>query len=60
MSLKFVLSDSRISSGLVGMRWPAEVDRNVDIAANWEPPVDFATLPRLAFEVYRAEDEQQP
>jgi aryl-alcohol dehydrogenase-like predicted oxidoreductase len=56
--LKFVLSDSRISSGLIGMRWREEVDRNVEIAANWEPPVDFATLPRLTFEVYREEDER--
>ena len=56
--LKFVLSDSRVSAGLIGMRWPEEVDRNVDIAANWEPPVDFATLPRLTFEVYREEDER--
>lgn len=58
VSLKFVLSDSRISSGLIGMRWPEEVDRNVEIAANWDPPIDFATLPRLTFEVYRTEDEK--
>jgi aryl-alcohol dehydrogenase-like predicted oxidoreductase len=59
VSLKFVLSDSRIHSGIIGMRWPEEVDRNVAIAANWKPPVDFATLPRLTFEVYRVEDESQ-
>ena len=22
----------------------------------WEPPTDFATMPRLTFEVYKAED----
>ena len=59
ISLKFVLSDSRIHSGLIGMRWPHEVDRNVEIATNWQPPIDFASMPRLTFEVYRAEDEQQ-
>lgn len=59
VSLKFVLSDSRIHSGIIGIRWPVEVDRNVAIAANWEPPIDFATLPRLTFEVYKVEDEGQ-
>ena len=59
VSLKFVLSDSRIHSGIIGMRWPAEVDRNVAIVADWKPPIDFATLPRLTFEVYRVEDETQ-
>lgn len=56
VALKFVLSDSRVHVGLVGMRFPEEVDRNIAIAANWVPPVDFATLPRLTFEVYRTED----
>jgi aryl-alcohol dehydrogenase-like predicted oxidoreductase len=56
VSLKFVLADSRIHSGLIGMRWPEEVDRNADIAANWKPPIDFATLPRLTSDVYRTED----
>ncbi len=57
VSLKFVLSDSRVHSGIIGMRWPAEVDRNVDLVANWEPEFDFAKLPRLTFEVYKAEDQ---
>jgi len=56
VALKFVLADSRIHAGLIGMRWPEEVDRNIDLIADWQPPVDFATLPRLTFEVYRAED----
>jgi len=56
VSLKFVLADSRIHSGLIGMRWPEEVDRNADIAESWQPPIDFATLPRLTVDVYRAED----
>ena len=58
ISLKFVLSDSRIHSGLISMRWPEEVDRNVNLIANWVPPIDFATLPRLTFEVYNAEDAE--
>jgi hypothetical protein len=31
-------------------RWPQEVDDNVQHATSWQPPVDFATLPRLTFE----------
>ena len=56
LCLKFVLSDSRIHAGLISMRWSEEVDRNVGLIANWTPPVDFATLPRLTFEIYNAED----
>jgi aryl-alcohol dehydrogenase-like predicted oxidoreductase len=56
VSIKFVLSDSRIHSGLIGMRSPAEVDRNADIAEKFVPAFDFAQLPRLTIEVYKAED----
>jgi len=56
VALKFVLSDSRIASGIVGMRWPEEVERNVALLTDWAPTVDIATMPRLTFEVYRAED----
>jgi aryl-alcohol dehydrogenase-like predicted oxidoreductase len=59
VALKFVLSDSRVHAGIVGMRWPDEVKQNVDLLAGWEPTVDFATMPRLTFEVYKADDEQQ-
>jgi aryl-alcohol dehydrogenase-like predicted oxidoreductase len=58
LALKFVLSDSRIHAGIVGMRWPAEVEQNVRLVEGWVPPVDFATMPRLTFEVYKAEDAQ--
>jgi len=51
-----VLSDSRVHAGIVGMRWPEEVERNVELVNGWEPPIDFATMPRLTFEVYKAED----
>lgn len=56
VSLKFVLADSRVSAGIVGMRWPHEVERNIGLIRGWKPPVDFATMPRLTFEVYKAED----
>jgi predicted aldo/keto reductase-like oxidoreductase len=59
VALKFVLSDSRVHSGLVSMRWRSEVDQNVGIAETWQPPVDFAKLPRLTFEVYKAQDAAQ-
>jgi len=58
VALKFVLSDSRVHTGIVGMRWPQEVDDNVRLLTDWHPPVDFATLPRLTFEVYKAEDAE--
>jgi aryl-alcohol dehydrogenase-like predicted oxidoreductase len=57
VALKFVLSDSRIHAGIVGMRWPDEVGRNVEILNGWEPPTDFAEMPRLTFNVYKADDE---
>jgi aryl-alcohol dehydrogenase-like predicted oxidoreductase len=56
VSLKFVLADSRIHSGLIGMRWPEEVEHNAGLTENWQPPFDFATLPRLTVDVYKAED----
>jgi len=59
VALKFVLSDSRITAGIVGMRWPEEVEQNVAIVEGWQPPTDFADIPRLTFEVYKA-DETQP
>ena len=60
VALKFVLSDSRVHSGIVGMRWPDEVNQNARIVEQWQAPVDFATMPRLTFEVFKAEDAQLP
>lgn len=59
VSLKFVLSDSRVHAGIVGMRWPEEVARNVALVRGWTPPFDFAAMPRLTFEIYRAEDQDR-
>lgn len=58
VALKFVLSDSRVHAGIVGMRWPREVEQNMQIVAGWTPPIDFATMPRLTVEVYKADDAQ--
>lgn len=58
VALKFVLSDSRVHAGIVGMRFPAEVEQNIRLLDSWEPPVDFATMPRLTIEVYNAEDAE--
>ena len=60
VSLKFVLSDSRVHSGLIGMRTAEEVDRNVAIVESWTPPIDFAQLPRLTGEIYKADDAARP
>jgi aryl-alcohol dehydrogenase-like predicted oxidoreductase len=56
VALKFALSDSRVQSGIVGMRWPDEVEQNVALVESFRPPIDFATMPRLTSEVYKAED----
>ena len=58
VALQFVLSDSRVHVANVGMRWPAEVDRNVDLVEAFRPPTDFADLPRLTAGIYRVEDEE--
>lgn len=56
LSLRFVLSDSRVHSGIVGMRWPEEVDRNIEIVKNWHPEIDFASIPRLTGEMFKSDD----
>ena len=56
--LKFVLSDSRVHSAIVGMRWPNEVDLNVKLAKGFKPEFDFANLPRMTAHVYEAEDAE--
>ena len=56
VALKFVLSDSRVHSGIVGTRWAHEVEENLRIVEGWKPPVDFAQMPRLTSEVFKAEN----
>lgn len=57
--LKFVLADSRVHVANVGMRWPAEVERNVRLVESFQPPLDVADLPRMTAGIYRAEDEER-
>jgi aryl-alcohol dehydrogenase-like predicted oxidoreductase len=56
--LEFVLSDSRVHSAIVGMRWPEEVDLNVKLVNDFHPAFDFAQLPRMTVDVYRAQDAE--
>lgn len=58
LCLKFVLSDSRVTAPIVGMRWMSEVDRNVDFVESYLPDLDLADLPRMTADVYRAQDEE--
>src|SRR5262245_15748137 len=58
LALKFVLADSRVHVANVGMRWPEEVDRNVDLVDAFEPPIDMAEMPRLTAGIYAAEDAE--
>jgi aryl-alcohol dehydrogenase-like predicted oxidoreductase len=57
-ALQFVLSDSRVHVANVGMRSPEEVDRNVDMAESFVPPLDVAELPRMTAGIYRKADEE--
>jgi aryl-alcohol dehydrogenase-like predicted oxidoreductase len=56
--LKFVLSDPRVHAPIVGMRWPEEVEKNVRLVEEFEPPLDVAALPRLTAVIYEAEDAE--
>lgn len=57
--LQFVLGDSRVHVANVGMRWPDEVDRNVELAERFTPPYDLAELPRMTAHVYQAQDRER-
>lgn len=56
--LEFVLSDPRVQVALVGMRWPDEVDRNVQFLEAFEPRLDVSAVPRLTADIYGAEDAE--
>ncbi|SHG01723.1 Predicted oxidoreductase [Kaistia soli DSM 19436] len=56
--LEFVLSDSRVHAPIVGMRWPHEVDKNIELLEGFTPAFDFAALPRMTADVYKAEDSE--
>lgn len=57
VALKYVLSDSRVHVANVGMRWPDEVDRNVDLVESFIASFDVATLPRLTAGIYKEADQ---
>lgn len=57
-SLEFVLADSRVHAPIVGMRWPHEVDVNVELVENFHPDYDLAEMPRMTAHVYEAEDTE--
>lgn len=57
--LEFILGDSRVHVANVGMRWPDEVDRNLELAERFTPPYDLAELPRMTAHVYQAQDRER-
>lgn len=56
--LKFVLSDPRVHVANIGMRWPEEVEKNVRLMEDFEPPLDVSQLPRLTAGIYKAQDAE--
>lgn len=58
-ALLFILSDPRVHVANVGVRSPAEVDRNVDLAESSAPPLNVAELPRSTAGTYREADERE-
>lgn len=56
--LRFLLADSRVHVANIGMRWPDEVKRNVDLANSFVPPSDLAEVPRSARGIYKIEDAE--
>lgn len=57
LCLQFVLSDSRVHSGIVGARWASEITQNLDLIRDWEPQVDLASIPRTTVGLYQSEDQ---
>ncbi len=60
LALKYILADSRVHVANVGMRWPHEVEQNVDLVEAFQPPdgFDVADLPRKTAGIYEASDEE--
>jgi aryl-alcohol dehydrogenase-like predicted oxidoreductase len=57
LALKYLLCDSRVHVANIGMRWPEEVRKNVDLVERFVPPIDLAELPRSARGIYKFNDE---
>lgn len=59
VALKYVLGDSRVHVANVGMRWPHEVEMNMELLRNYEPPIDMADMPRWTAQIYKSQDEME-
>jgi aryl-alcohol dehydrogenase-like predicted oxidoreductase len=59
LALRFVQSDSRVHSAIVGMRWPHEVAQNLAVLRDREPSVDLANTPRTTVGIYKAADAER-
>ncbi len=57
--LRFVLSDPRVHTALVGARWPHELDANVRTAENFRPPLDLSTVPLRTAGIYKEDDDRK-
>lgn len=57
--LRFVLSDPRVHTALVGARWPHEVDRNIELAHDFTPPLDLSAVPLRTAGIYQEQDKEQ-
>jgi aryl-alcohol dehydrogenase-like predicted oxidoreductase len=54
--LRFVLSDPRVHTALVGARWPHEIDRNLRIADDFAPDLDLSAVPLRTAGIYKEQD----
>jgi aryl-alcohol dehydrogenase-like predicted oxidoreductase len=57
LALRFVHSDSRVHSAIVGMRWPHEVEQNLAVLRECPSSIDLADTPRTTVGVYKATDD---
>lgn len=57
--LRFVLSDPRVDTALVGARWKHEVDRNAAIADSFAPPLDLSQVPLRTAGIYAEQDSRK-
>jgi aryl-alcohol dehydrogenase-like predicted oxidoreductase len=56
LCLRFLLSDSRVHIINAGMRWPEEVEKNVQLVDSFKPPLDVVDLPRMTVKIYETDD----
>jgi len=57
LCLKFIFSDSRVHMANIGMRFPEEVMKNVELLNRYEPSMDLAQTPRMIGTLYKEEDK---